>query len=80
MTGTWGILVESAIVAPLHYADALRSPGAALRLLLSTLVQYHLPLVIGFLGGIILTARHRTTEAGSRRFFCTRASPRSRAR
>jgi Dolichyl-phosphate-mannose-protein mannosyltransferase len=67
VTGTWGILVESAIVAPLHYADALRSPGDALRLLLSTLVQYDLPLVIGFLGGTILTARHWTTAAGPQR-------------
>ena len=67
MTGTWGILVESAIVAPLHYANALRSPGAALRLLLSTLVQYHLPLLVGLFGGTILMARHWTTEAGPQR-------------
>ena len=59
--------MESAIVAPLYYADLERGAGAALGALLATLAQYHLAIVIGFLGGTVLTARHWTTQAGPQR-------------
>lgn len=65
--GTWKILVDSAIVAPLYYADVQRGPGAALGSFLSMLGQYHLALCVGFLGGTVLTARHWMTPAGPRR-------------
>ena len=67
VTGTWRILVESAIVAPLYYADLEGGPGAALGALLATLAQYHLAIFIGFLGGTVLTTRHWTTQVGPQR-------------
>ena len=66
-TGNWRILVDSAVVAPLLHADSQRGPGAALASLLSTLGQYDLALCVGFLGGIVVTARHWATQTGPQR-------------